>query len=140
MKVDLERMRTGLEGTFGGLFINDRPVCLTLEDPWNNNKTKMSCIPAGRYSCIPHNGTKYQNVWRLESVPGRSDVLIHWGNTILNTEGCILVGKSFSTYKNLPSITDSLVTIDLLRKILPPKFVLNITDQFSSTYGGGKKV
>ncbi len=126
MIVQIRRFLWGPEGTFGVLIINGRPFCLTCELPWRDNKDEISCIPAGTYPCIPHNGAKFKHVWELIGVPGRADVLIHMGNIITNTKGCILVGERFGTLKDLPAVLGSLSTLDKLRDILPEKFDLEI--------------
>lgn len=73
----------------------------TLEHRWRNNAPQVSCIPAGTYTFVPHgwepsSGKKFKRVWRLENVPGRDAILIHAGNTVHDTEGCILVGQAAS--------------------------------------------
>lgn len=123
----LHRFLSGSDGTFGVMTFRERPICVTCENPWFNNQKSVSCIPNGTYSCIPFSGKKYKNVWELEDVPGRSAILIHQGNTHKDTYGCILVGNSFGTLYGVPSINNSVQTLDMLRKLLPPKFTLRIT-------------
>jgi hypothetical protein len=124
----LQRVAQSDKGTFGVLVWDNVPLCVTLEDPWNNNFPNVSCIPAKTYEVKPWNGNKYKNVWEVTKVPGRSAILIHQGNSIKDTEGCILVGESFSTLGGMPSITRSLVTLDRLRAILPKEFTLEIKE------------
>lgn len=124
----LQRVAQSDKGTFGVLSRDDIPLCLTLEDPWDNNKKDVSCIPAGTYQVVPHSGARYKNVWRLENVPNRTDILIHEGNTIANTKGCLLVGEIFGELNKQPAILRSVPTLDKLRKILPQQFTLTIKD------------
>ena len=49
---------------------------------------------------------------RLENVPGFSGILIHPGNTALDSSGCILVGKN----TKVGQITDSKNTFSKLYK------------------------
>lgn len=126
MKLTLQRIAQSSLGTFGVLVKDNIPLCVTCEDPWNDNKTKKSCIPDGTYKCVPHIGEKYKNVWRLEDVPGRSAILIHYGNTTKDTEGCILVGKAFAQFDTGPGITDSRLTLQNLKQQLPAYFDLEI--------------
>jgi len=113
--VDLIRVCSSDEGTFGVMVIDNNPLCVTCEEPWKDNARKVSCIPSGEYSCIPHNGGRFKDVWEVSGVSGRTAVLIHNGNTINDTEGCILVGKGFGCLGNLPSVTDSIATLNTLR-------------------------
>lgn len=129
--VILERDFSGPEGTFGRLIEHGLHLCYTCEDPWNNNQQGMSCIPEGLYTCSPHSGPKYQNVWQVEGVPGRSAILVHQGNTIDDTQGCILVGASLGEVKGKPAVTGSRVALDKLREHLPMVFKLEVVNQFN---------
>ncbi len=79
--------------TFGMLLSQGLPLCLTLERAWDDNKHNTSCIPPGIYRA-----TKYMSpskgcmVLLLHGVPGRENVEVHAGNTIMDTQGCILTG------------------------------------------------
>ncbi|MGL6009428.1 MAG: DUF5675 family protein [Culicoidibacterales bacterium] len=121
---------TDKHGTFGVFLIDDLPVCVTLEETWLDNKTSISCIPAGTYQVEAYSGTRYKNVWIVKDVPNRSAILIHWGNTENHTAGCILMGRRFETFKGIRGIAESMMTIAMLRKILPKKFTLEIQDCF----------
>lgn len=125
----LHRFQQDSGGTFGILTLGGKvPLCLTCEDPWNDNKNNISCIPEGIYECRPHSGTRYKNVWWVENVPGRSAILIHQGNTTKNTEGCILVGDKLGRVSGRPAVLNSVKTLNKLRQILPDRFTLHITN------------
>lgn len=124
--ITLHRLRSSDQGTFGVLIKDGHPLCVTCEDPWNDNERNNSCVPTGVYQCHKHTGTRFSNVWELQNVPGRSAILIHSGNNINDTHGCILVGNGFSKLDGLPSITDSLATLNKLRSTLPDNFTLTI--------------
>ena len=51
-------------------------------------------IPAGTYSLAWHNSPHLNGarVLILLNVPGRSEILIHWGNQESNSDGCLLCG------------------------------------------------
>jgi hypothetical protein len=98
---------------------NNVPQCVTLERPWLDNQPMVSCIPAGTYQVGPNNPEK---PWRLQDVPSRTQVDIHKGNTIQDSEGCILVGTSFFP----GGILESSVAMDFLLKSLPQNFTLTI--------------
>lgn len=125
--IELKRISYSDRGTFGVLLKDKIPLCLTLEDPWKDNKKNVSCIPEGKYKCVPHNGTKYKNVWRIKNVIGRSAILIHAGNTENDTEGCILVGQSFGRLGDKVAVLNSQNTLAQLRGVLPDHFEIVIT-------------
>lgn len=125
----LQRIRQDQDGTFGQWHLpNGEKLFVTCEDPWNNNATGISCIPAGTYKVSKFSGQHFKDVWQVHDVPGRSAILMHAGNTIKDTKGCILCGQSFSTLDGLPSITHSKDTLDMLRETLPDEFQLEIRD------------
>lgn len=115
-------------GTFGLLILDDKTLCHTCEDPWNNNKVGDSCIPAGKYQCKPHNGAKYKDVWEITNVPGRTAILIHAGNFITDTRGCVLVGDGFlrDEHMKIIGVSNSKATLNKLREILPDYFTLTV--------------
>lgn len=120
--VELWRGKENAHGTFGTLTRAGKHLCYTLEEPDRNNERRVSCIPEGRYYCVPHSGARFKNVWRLLNVPGRDAILIHAGNTIADTEGCILVGL-----RPAPNgVADSQAALNMLRRELPAEFWLEI--------------
>jgi len=67
--------------------------CFTLERPWRDNQRRVSCIPAGTYKGRVLPSPRFGiDLPELLDVPGRDQILIHPGNTIDDTEGCILIG------------------------------------------------
>lgn len=66
----------------------------TLERPWLDNKRSVSCIPKGEYEVEPNDTLAHPNTYRVLNVPNRDGILIHIGNLVSHSEGCILVGKS----------------------------------------------
>ena len=91
----LIRLKEHNNATFGALLCDGRPIAVTLEDAWKDNARMVSCIPQGTYTIRRHTSPKFGEVFRVEDVPGRSDILIHAGNTDADTHGCILLGKQF---------------------------------------------
>lgn len=124
--VVLLRNRSDKNGTFGVLYVNGKAEAVTCEDPWNMNLRNKSCIPEGKYRCVPHSGPKYSNVWEITNVPNRSAILIHHGNTIADTQGCVLVGLRYGELNGLPAVLQSRPAMMKLRSILPREFTLTI--------------
>ena len=103
------------EGTNGKLECEGKFICNTIELPWKNNETKVSCIPEGKYFIKKRYSPKLQ--WHLEvlDVKNRSLILFHPANNApLELKGCIapvtklsgpglglMSRKAFSKLKNL---------------------------------------
>lgn len=92
MQVILTRKSTSDDGTFGILNVDNRFACMTLELPDKYNQRNISCIPAGKYSIVPHQSPRFGKVYKVLNVPNRGDILFHAGNFLEDTEGCILLG------------------------------------------------
>jgi hypothetical protein len=81
--------------TFGRLHVDGRLLCDTLEDAVHGGPKVQgsTAIPAGTYSLDLTYSPRFKRVLPLvHDVPGFAGVRIHAGNTIADTEGCILVG------------------------------------------------
>ena len=87
----LKRFYMGPDYTQGLLLVGGKTF-YTLELPWRDNKPFVSCIPEGKYPTYVFAHDRWGDVIGLKNVPGRSEILIHPGNYIENTEGCILPG------------------------------------------------
>lgn len=131
MEITIKRTcNTYKSGCFGVLHIGNEPICVTLEESWLNNISNESCIPEGSYKVVKHNGHKYKDVWRIVGVNERSAILIHWGNTELDTAGCILVGKYFANFGERRGVANSRATLAMLKDMLPDEFMLTIKNCF----------
>lgn len=84
-----------VDGATLGILRGEGFECCTLEDRWRNNLPNLSCIPKGRYVLKRVDSPHFGDTFEVMNVPGRSKILIHAGNTIEDTEGCILLGSSF---------------------------------------------
>ena len=97
-KMVLELSRTYFpDGTNGILECKGKLICLTIELPWKNNETKVSCIPEGKYFIKKRYSKKFQ--WHLEvlDVKNRSLILFHSANNALQElNGCIAPVTKFS--------------------------------------------
>ena len=94
----LELSRTYFpDGTNGKLECEGKLICLTIELPWKNNETKVSCVPEGKYFIKKRYSKKFQ--WHLEvlDVKNRSLILFHSANNALQElNGCIAPVTKFS--------------------------------------------
>lgn len=93
--IQLVRVAERIDATYGVLLFNGLPFAVTLERPWKDNAQNISCIPKGEYQCVRWSSPKFGSTWLLQGVPGRTHVLIHKGNSVADTQGCILVGEAY---------------------------------------------
>lgn len=89
--MELELIRTYFpNGTNGELFYNGKRICFTIELPWLNNKSQVSCIPEGRYELEKRFSEKYKHHLLVKGVAKRSYILIHPANDAKKElKGCI---------------------------------------------------
>jgi len=74
-------------------------------------------IPEGTYNLSSHDGTRFQNVYKLynDDVPQSRAILIHAGNFPQNTEGCLLPGFTRGTDRvgrSRPKLNQLRIAID----------------------------
>ena len=95
------------KSTIGKLYVNDIFISDTLEDVCRDlnrdgdlndvGETKIygeTAIPSGKYKLIINISPRFKKLLpRLIGVVGFDGVLIHAGNTPIDTYGCILVGE-----------------------------------------------
>ena len=79
----------------GKLYHDKELICHTFELPWRKNSVNVSCVPAGEYVIKMTNSNKFGPCYKLQDVIGRTDILIHKGNTVDDTLGCIMPCSSF---------------------------------------------
>lgn len=113
MELVLERDSFSQSAVLGVLYVNGVSFCDTLEPAFIKGYGKRSCIKPGTYSIDYHYSPKYgKYMLTLCGVDGRSGILIHSGNTSLDTSGCILVGVR----KGNCSLVSSRSTLGILLK------------------------
>lgn len=139
MKLLVERRWPKETYTIGRLYVDDVFFCNTLEDKDRGLKQTDSlsyikarkvyqetAIPKGTYKVAMNViSPKYSaSTWywklcqgkvpRLLDVPGWEGVLIHTGNSALDTAGCLLVGKN----TKVGMLTESKATFEKLYKLM----------------------
>lgn len=102
--------------------------CATLELPWKDNKTNVSCIPDGSYWLEKYNSPSKGEVFLFSNVKGRTMVEIHKGNFNRDILGCVLVGLGFSDIDKdgYLDVHTSKRTMEKLLELMPDKFKLTI--------------
>lgn len=96
MNLILQRDPSTEKGTAGKLSVNGEAFCFTLER--GPSDPQFPCIPSGKYAILLQYSPHFARLMpHLQDVPGRTEILIHWGNLVSDSEGCILVGDGFSS-------------------------------------------
>lgn len=107
MKLRVQREPTIQGRTFGALYLDNAWYCWTLEDtlrPLGEKVPKQTAIPAGRYVVRMSLSNRFKVVLpEVLEVPGFSGVRMHAGNTVEDTEGCLLVGR----FRNAQGLQES---------------------------------
>lgn len=130
MELTLKRIALRSEYTIGKLYVDGEYVCDTIEDTvrdldkdgkFANGEVKIpgkTAIPYGRYEVtMKVRSPKYSNFskysWakkydgylpRLLNVPHFDGVLIHVGNSALDSEACVIVGENKVVGKVINSV------------------------------------
>lgn len=106
MNIILKRFISTDKGTFGILTVEGKKF-FTVEKPWVNNTSNISCIPSGEYKLIPHGEYgKDSNVLCMvndemgithyeEGDSKRFACLIHTANYEKDVIGCIGLGDKY---------------------------------------------
>jgi len=89
--MELELIRTyNPAGTNGQIHYQDRLMMYSIELPWKDNLTRVSCIPEGRYGLVKRWSPKFNRHLQVLNVPKRNFILIHPANDALKElKGCI---------------------------------------------------
>lgn len=84
------------KSTMGELSLRGRHLFYTLEDVEREKKVYAeTAIPVGTYEIkLTQSPTFGTLLPELLNVPNFTDIRIHWGNTAVNTKGCILIGRT----------------------------------------------
>ena len=86
----------------------------TCEPSWQGNMPFLSCVPDGQYPLIAFDSPEHPDCWILTPVPGRTGILVHPGNGVANSRGCLLPGITRSDMK----VWQSRDAMDLLNYVL----------------------
>jgi len=116
----IRRVFSGDLGTFGVFEYRGVLLC-SAELPWRDNKTNISCIPAGTYPIEKINWEKY----RVKDVPGRTLINIEIGNwPEKESQGCIFLGDGFFYRGNhICGVSESTPALKRLNNFPSPSFL-----------------
>jgi len=99
MLIEVKRFEFKDTYTIGKMYIDNIYECYTLEDVVRKGAkvNGQTAIPTGTYNLIINHSNRFnRDLPLLENVPNFTGVRIHAGNTSAHTEGCILVGTTWS--------------------------------------------
>lgn len=99
MLIEVKRFEFKDTYTVGKMYIDNIYECYTLEDVVRKGAkvNGQTAIPTGTYNLIINHSNRFnRDLPLLENVPNFTGVRIHAGNTSAHTEGCILVGATWS--------------------------------------------
>lgn len=135
MLIKLRRTRENGKSTIGELIAeNDNRICFTLEDAFHDPKIPGGTrIPAGTYPIklrteggfhqryLKRFGPEFHKgmLW-LRDVPNFEFILVHLGNSIADTDGCVLTGHQV-VEPNKPDEPFSIIGSEVAyREFYPP--------------------
>ena len=95
----------------------------TLERPWLNNHSNISCIPEGVYVVKRDKTGKFQ-YYAVKDVPNRFAIEFHAGNFVEHSQGCILVGEGLNQEQDLVNSNNAINK--MVELIGDNDFILNI--------------
>ena len=107
--------------------------CCTLELPYLENETNISCIPIGVYELEVYDSPSKGIVYLFRNTIDRNYVEIHVGNRYDQIEGCVLIGSDYFDLNNdgYKDVVDSRSTLNkLLQSTNREKIILTIINQY----------
>jgi len=120
-----------------GVFVCELFKCYSLELPDRNNRSNMSCIPAGTYIVKIRKSPRYGEVFHVKEVKKRTFILMHSGNYAGDIEkglkthvkGCIEFGRYRGMLHNQKAVLCSKPTVRALMSYMEKNdFKLTIHD------------
>lgn len=137
----LERYCYSEECIEGWLWLNAETRLHTLERPWRagapGGMPFVSGVPDGAYDLLPHVRADGTQVYALRNPDhgvyyergerpgaGRYLILIHSGNFVEESQGCILPGVSRTIYNNRVMVTNSRQAMQMILDAKPKQLVI----------------
>ena len=103
-----------------GAFVINGETFYMLERPWLDNQRNVSCIPTGKYhvTFLPRSASgRYRNVYHVHNVENRSGILIHQGNLVRHSKGCLIIGSKHGALNGEPAVLSSKTALRSLNKL-----------------------
>lgn len=113
MKIEVLRLFTDQIVTLSKVYIDGEMFSYGLEDPIRDKKVYAeTAIPNGSYDVGLRHSPKFSGkfnhdmLW-VKDVPGYEYILIHWGNTVKDTAGCLLLGNRLGVVSGQIAVLNS---------------------------------
>jgi Family of unknown function (DUF5675) len=136
MKMIINRYQSSDKQTLGEMTVMDDSgdevfSCKTLELPWKDNQSNVSCIPTATYTVKSRYSDRFKNHFHIQDVPNRTWILIHPGNYYTQIQGCVLVGEGFADINKdgYMDVVSSKHTMSKLLELMPDEYELVIQDK-----------
>ncbi len=119
--VTLIRLESSDQGTFGKI-ITSGLTLFTGELPWRENKSNVSCIPAGRYKCSWTYSPRFRrHMYLVHPVVDRTGIRKHSANLMGSVDkgfkaqlnGCISLGEKLGWIENQKAV---LLSVTAMRR------------------------
>lgn len=120
MKAYLIRTERKSTHTLGVLVVGYTKFYI-IERPWLNNARNISCIPAGTYQVdyLERSASgKYKKVYHVRNVPNRGGILIHNGNLVTHSKGCLINGLRAGYLGGARAVLSSRSAMRKLREVV----------------------
>lgn len=114
--IKVERFLHHPDCEIGRVYINGEYLCFSIEDASRTTKIKgETCIPLGLYPLSTRFSPRFSKAYNhdmiwVQNVPGFDFILIHWGNTISDTEGCLIIGDKIGVINQKDAVLNSRAT------------------------------
>jgi hypothetical protein len=99
MLIEVKRFEFKDTHTVGKMYVDGIYECYTLEDVVRNGSKVIgkTAIPTGEYKVIIDRSVRFkQDMPHILDVPNFTGIRIHAGNTSAHTDGCILLGTTWT--------------------------------------------
>jgi len=119
----LERLEASRQGIAGVLIHPDKGIiCYTLERPWVDNQKFVSCIPAGTYPLVRYFSGRFNyHTYGIRQVEDRRGICFHIGNSIKDSQGCVLLGLDVNWTSHARRLVKSRMAMRRFMRIMNKK-------------------
>lgn len=111
--IKVERFIHHPDCEIGRVYVRDNFFCYSIEDAQRTTKIHgQTCIPLGDYPLGTRMSPKFSPrlghdmIWVMD-VPDYQFILIHTGNTISDTEGCLIIGNRIGVLDGKDAVLNS---------------------------------